>query len=405
MASLCELRIHRYLSPAAETDFDIYYVASQMVRAGNNAHLYDGIGSDAFYQIRSMDDNLSFAQVAHQDGLPHIFYYTYPPLLADSLLPLTSFSIERAALLWRIVSLAAVILSCACIAQLLGYSLFSMPGLAVLAGMFCFAPLWQGLHYGQITMVLLLLWCAGILFYVRGSVRASALILAAGVLLKLTPLIVIVPILLWRDWRWLRWFVIGIAAGGLAICCINSPATVTWYLFHAVPHMSAGLADIENKTVPSAVGLLCGIRGQVTSHPIALLGKLLSFGLLAAAALLTFRSRQDVAAQRQASVLAAFALLSLCTAPIAWLDTYVIGGILLALLWKQAFHSNVSALHLVSLAAATALMGASAGHSAIYWRLENSTLFQVAPVAAALSLIFFVLAFDVVPVSSPRQSA
>lgn len=399
-ASVCELRQRAYLAPAAQSDFDIYYTAAQMVRAHDNLHLYDGIGSPAFFQLHPMDDTEPFARMAHRHGIPHVLYYNYPPLLADALLPLTPLSIDRADRLWRLASLAAILLACALIVLLLGRPLFSAAGLATVAGIFFFAPLWQGLHYGQITAVLCLVWCAGILLYVRGALRASALILALGVLLKITPLIVLVPVLIWRDWRWLRWFAAWIALCVLVMACVNSPAALSYYVLHAMPAMSAGLANFQSKTISSAVGLLCGIRGLVASRAVALLGKLLSVAALVLAAALAFRSRSDAAPQRRACVLAAFALLSICAAPIAWLDTYIIGCILLALLWNRLFLAGGSLAQLALLFAATVLMGVSVGPQVLYWRFDQSILFQIAPIALALLLALYALAE---PQPAPRN--
>ena len=64
------------------------------------------------------------------------------------------------------------------------------------------------------------------------------------------------PILLWRDWRWLRWFAGALAIGVFAMCLINGPEVALFYLTHVLPPMSGGIADIQNKSIASAVGLL-----------------------------------------------------------------------------------------------------------------------------------------------------
>lgn len=394
MAAVCDTGYFgyaKYLSPTSQADFRIYYVASQLVRAHDDADLYDGIGSDAFYGRGSMDQGTAFAQMARRYGIPHVLFYNYPPLLADLLLPVTSLSVTQAEWAWRIVSLAAVFLGSACITLLLGYPPFSLRGLAVLAGILCIAPFYSGLHFGQITAVLFLLWCAGILFYVRGTPSASALMLALAVLLKMTPLLVVVPILIWRDWRWLRWFTVWMLLGVLCMGWINSPALLLSYVRDTVPRMSIGVADIDNKTVSSMIGILWGIKGRITSHTVILLGRALSALLILAAAALTFRTRKDSAPQRQACVLAAFALLSICVTPIAWLDNYILGGILLALLWGRVLVAGTSTVRLVLLFAATISIGTASEPSFLYWRLDHWMAFQMAPVILALALIFFAL--------------
>jgi len=397
-ASLCELRHpSNVLALTAQSDFRVYYVASDLVREHMDAHLYDEAGTGTDPQRLYASDGSAIATMARSKGIAHTQLYVYPPFLADALLPFTLLSVVKAAWAWRLMNLFAIALTAGWLSCLLGYRFLSGPSLLLLAGLFCFAPLWQGLHYGQVTIVLLALWCVGILLYARDWKRASALALAVGVLVKMTPLLVIVPILMWRDWRWMRWFAGFLAAGVVLTCCINSPGTLYFYLRHVVPPMSAGVIDGENKTVVSAVGTFLGYgwmhKGAPTTapHAVMLACKLLSAVLVGAAALLTYRAGRNGQPGGRAPALAAFALLSLCISPVAWLDSYIIGCILLALLWQRVLAGERSLTELLLVFAATVAVGTSVGPGYLYWRLDQSALFQFAPLALAILLVLVVL--------------
>jgi len=253
----------------------------------------------------------------------------------------------------------------------------------------CFSPLWQGLHYGQVTMVLFALWSAGILLYGRGWKRTSALVLSVATLVKMTPLLVVVPILIWRDWKWIRWFAAGMAAGCLLMCFENSPNTLYFYLQHVVPPMSAGVVTRENRSIASAIGMIWSNGREypgATPYRVVLVGKLLSAALVAMAAFLTDRSQRQRQGAGPTLILAAFALLSLYISPVTWLDALVIGYILLALLWKRMLDGGRPRAELMLLFATTVAMG-----TGLAYQDERSLFFLYAPLILEILLLFSVL--------------
>jgi hypothetical protein len=391
LASADTLRYARYyLAPSKQDDFGVYFVAANVVHQRLSSHLYDDAGTGVDPQLRFASDDSVFARTARSVGISHTKLYVYPPFLADALLPFTRFSLATGMWVWRYLSLFAVVASAGMVSRLLGFKVRSIPSLVVLAGLLSFSPLWQGLHYGQITMVLLALWSAGILLYTRGWRRTSALILSAAALVKISPLLAVVPILIWRDWRWVRWFAGGIAAGCLLMCFENSPGTLLFYLRHVVPPMSVGIVSRQNKTVLSAVGMIwcrgLDYPGMAVPQRVVLMGKLLCAGLVGAAAFLANRSGRNLQTPGRAMVLAAFALLSLCVSPVTWLDALAIGYILLALLWKRMFDGGRPLAELLLLLAATVSMG-----TCLALGDEGFTFLQYAPLILAVLLALYVL--------------
>ena len=395
-ASLMTLRYPRsYLSPANQSDFKVYFIASNLVRGHLDAHLYDDAGTGVDPQLRFASDGSVIARMAHSKGIKRIQLYVYPAFLADVLLPLTLLSVSKAFWVWRFFNLLGVVVSAAFISRLLGLRLRSTPSLLVLMGLFCFSPLWQALFYGQITIMLLVLWSAGFLLYAQGWKRTSALVLSVAALVKIAPLLIVLPILIWRDWRWIRWYAGGILAGFLLMCLKNSPGTVLFYFLRVIPPMSTGVVDRQNKTVLAAIGMLwchgLNYRGMVVPPHVVLIGKLLCAVLVGTAVLLVYESSRGLQKNGRVFVLAAFALLSLCVSPVSWVDALVVGYILLALLWNRMLAGGRRHSELLLLFATTVTTGVSVAIGSDSRRIDSFFFFQYAPLILSLLLVFFVL--------------
>ena len=121
-------------------------------------------------------------------GLSAAPLYLYPPFLAVLLLPLAALPFASAMALW----LAIVIVTSAMLIPLLRH--FVGWRLAVLA-VGGFAPVWQGAWLGQINAAVAVLLLA-LLSYGRRQSAWSGTFLALGTLLKLTPIIGLVVLLL-----------------------------------------------------------------------------------------------------------------------------------------------------------------------------------------------------------------
>ncbi|WP_198152256.1 glycosyltransferase family 87 protein [Granulicella tundricola] len=394
-ASLGDLwLIKGYLSPTQQYDFEVYFTASSEIAQHLDAHLYDESGNGLNPQLRDADPSGTMAHVARQQGIQQIKLYLYPPLLADLLQPVARLKLPDALLLWRSLNIGFLILASLSIAALLRKTWWTLPSLIVFSGLLCFSPIWQALHYGQITLLLLFLWATGILAYAKGWTKTSAVLLGIASLLKLTPLLAVVPLLIWRDWRWLRSFGLTLAIGLGAMVFINSPHVVMFYAQHVVPPMSSGIGDRQNQTVLSVLQVISSGRhphlGKLAPTSIAWTGHILSGLLVAIAVFLTVLRQKNLSTSSKPIILAAFALLSLCVSPVSWVDAFAIGYILIALQWNHSFVQKTSIVQLLLLTASTAALGGSLAIKHIH-KLDSFLFAQYLPLFFAIYLVFFTL--------------
>ncbi|MGB6974490.1 MAG: glycosyltransferase family 87 protein [Terracidiphilus sp.] len=349
------------LSATHQVDFKVYYVAAEVVHEGLDGQLYTDAGNGKDPQLRRSSPNSVFSRAGMRRGVGATYLYLYPPLLADMLLPIRSISPIHAQWAWMIANLLATALIIFILAQLHGSRKPSLNILLLLAGMFCFRPFWVGLLLGQVVTLLLLLWVASSALYVAGWKRASALVISLAVAIKLTPLLIVVPMLIWGEWKWLRWFSAGVIGTFLIMCWRNTPGTVLFYFFHVMPPMSAGISTLGNKSIPAAVSVLW--RGGedlhgVDIHPLVVIfGKLLCLGIIACAGFFTIKARQELTKERKILILACYALLSICLAPVSLMHAYVIGFFALATFWRRALIVRVLYPELALLVAASATIG------------------------------------------------
>ena len=393
LASLSDLHRHTFLALSGQSDFQVYFTAANLVHDHLGQYLYEEAGTGTDPQLRNARSGGVMAQEARKEGIDLVNLYVYPPFLADILMPLTKLPLKCASWAWRAINLLGVLETAACIATLLGFRLLSLRSLMVLTGLLCFSPLWQGMHYGQITIVLLSLWSTGIVLYTKGWERTSALLLAAAVLIKIVPLLVIVPILVWRDWRWIRWLFVGLVSGLSLVLLDNNFHELTFYVLHVVPPMSAGIVERENQTLLSALQMFWRHgNSYVTSTPSYVLwaGRTLSASFIGIATFLTFRLGPSLPRIKKPFVLAAFALLSLCVSPVSWVDALVIGYLVVALLWLNMAQSWRSYLELALLFTCTIGMGASLGIKHIH-RWDGDTFVQFVPLFSAISISLYAL--------------
>lgn len=393
-ACLSDLHHRHYLAGSAQTDFDVYFVAATMVHDHLSSAIYEDASTGVDPQLRLARTDSVINTEARRLGLPGTQLYVYPPFLADLLLPLSPIPLRDSRWIWRFINIAGLILCAVLISRLLGAKAISLTSTVVLAGILCFSPLWQGLHYGQVSILLFTLWCLGIALYAEGWSRTSAVVLSLAALIKLSPLLILVPFLIWGRWRWVLWFVGGLLAGFALMVWINSPAVMLTYFFHVIPPMSVGVVERQNQTVNALVQMVWGhgrpVKGVIVPTRVILFGRFLSVVLVALAAGLTVRLGRQIDAAQKSFVLACFALLSLCVSPLSWVDALVLGTLPLALLWQRVLRGGRSTGELLLVFASTVAMGASLGIKHIH-RLDPSIAVQYSPVLLALCLIFYVL--------------
>ncbi len=347
-------------------DFQVYDAAAEIVHEHHSIHMYDGADTGALFGLRFVDPGLPLAQAAQHLGIRRVRLYIYPPILADMVLPLTFVSGRVAGQLWLLLNLIALVFTALLMARILHLPWRGLGTLALLVGIFALFSTGMCLLWGQITILLLLLWTAGILCYQRGWHMASAFLFALATWIKLTPLLVVAPFLVWREWRWLRSYAVSLILLLLVICLVNTPASISDYFFHVMPSMSGGgRPDFENKSLLSSVQLLyVSFKGgnlktvtMDTPRFVVTLGKACSGLVLLLAFSLVLRLGRFMRMGDRHLTLALFALLSVCVAPISWKHAYVVVFLVLAFLWADAFRRYTSRRDVLLLALCSLELG------------------------------------------------
>lgn len=349
-------------------DFKVYYTAAALVLNGQTSHLYDGANTGEDPQLKFARPGTVYTAMAQSHGLGPVRLYVYPPILADLLVPFAAAPEAAAEQLWLVLNLLAVAATAWMTARLVGLSLASLPGMAVLVGYLALLSTGFCIFWGQITIGLLLLWAIGIFAYSRDQKAVSAFALALATSIKLTPLLVVAPLLLWQDWRWLRSYALSLAALVAAMCAINRPALLAEYFQRVTPAMSRGIPVAQNKSLVSFVQLLyIAARREVIDpflaattsipHNVLSLAKLLPLLAVLAVLAVLGRSGRALALDGRLLALALLALVSTCASPVAWKHAYVVAGLPLALLWARALRQTIPTGELVFLSLCSIELG------------------------------------------------
>lgn len=355
---VCLAMTARQLHRPNLADFQVYDAAAELVHEHQSAHIYDDADTGALFGLRFVKPDLPLGQAARRLGIQRVRLYIYPPILADLLVPLTFVSAATAGKLWLCINLAALLLTTFLVAGLLNVRWRSFGGLALLVGLFALFSTLFCLVWGQVTIVLLLLWTAGLACYQRRWYAASAALFALATAIKLTPLLVIVPLLIWRERKWLIAFLTSLAILIGVMFAVNGTASLHDYIAHVMPSMSGGVPDLQNKSLFSSSEMLwVSLHGGAIDPTVTLAvprlvasgAKALSAAILIGALLLVFRLGRRMSMDNRLLALALFALLSVAVAPISWKHAYVVAFLPLALLWTRAFRGGISSFHLLLL--------------------------------------------------------
>ncbi|MFQ5654282.1 MAG: glycosyltransferase family 87 protein, partial [Planctomycetota bacterium] len=155
-------------------------------------------------------------EVASAEGRP----YSYPPALAVLLIPLALLPESAAAVLWVLLSLAFLLGALHLCARLVGGTLARADRrVAMLALLAVARPIDSELANGQVNLLVLL--CIALFAWLRMGERKSLSGAALGLAtaLKATPALLLVYLLLKRDWR-----ALGAAIASLAFFLVALPA-------------------------------------------------------------------------------------------------------------------------------------------------------------------------------------
>ena len=346
-------------------DFYVYYFAAQIVHDNPHASPYDRTTYLNPNTFNAAPDS-EISKYATRAGIGDIMFYVYPPLLADVLAPFSRIPVHIAAVLWRAFNMALVLASAFLLARLLRIPILSFEFVALSVAGYSFFPIHEALMTGQIMLVMLALWTAGIAAYHDGRVVASAALFALATAFKVTPVLLLPLFFIWKDRRWIVSYLSASLGLLAAMTAINGLQTIRIYS-SVMAVMSGGIPSAINKTLGSLVfwvyyGRILAedsARGIVASPPSYLL-----FAVKAVCGIfylfclyLVWRSRRIERASRAAAI-AVFGLITLSVAPVSWRHGYSIAFIALAIYWAKALrYPRTRPLRAVLLAVTTFTIG------------------------------------------------
>ncbi|MBE7158635.1 MAG: DUF2029 domain-containing protein, partial [Rhodospirillales bacterium] len=325
------------------TDFTVYETAASLVREHRSLLMYNGADTGQDPQLRLADPNSLFAQQAQKLGISEVRLYVSPPVLADLLLPFGFLSATTAGWVWTAVNAMTLAGVVWLLLRLFPVSWSPAGVMALVFATAVFTPTMGCIYWGQITIVLLALWTVGVFCYVRGWVTGSALALALATSIKLTPLLAIVPFVLWKEWRWLRMYAVGLVVIFAGVVALNGWACVEDCFRHVIPAMSAGVPNKANHSIISELQQMYsaakhGKTAAVDARVFRLLttvGKVIGLICIVGAAALIARWRALTSPYTRAVVLGMIAMLSVLVSPVSWAHAYAICLLPLVLLWGE----------------------------------------------------------------------
>jgi len=341
-------------------DFRAYYTAAILVSQHTGTAMYSGVNTQEEQPSIDADPKTQFGQAAQLRGIPHVLVYIYPPILADLLIPLAPLSAAVAGKIWVIFNVAVLIASGLLLVALLNLRWFSWGSLAIMGGLVCFPPAMSAINLGNIANVLCFLWVCGIYFYALGWRAAAGAVFALATAIKLTPLIVILPLVVWREWRVLQGFLAALGAIAVLICVVNTPASLQVYFLQIMPYMARGVPSFFNWSVEPCIerlfiafhlGAIFPSAESSGPRTVQSLAKLCSVAIVAVAALVVYRLRFRMGLQDKIMSLALFAVLTACISPVSWAHAYEVTFIALALSWGQALREPANNYRLLLLVA------------------------------------------------------
>ena len=350
--------------------FDVYYTAACLVRGGMSTHLYDETKQHTNPQLRFADPSTVFAQTASAHGIPAVMLYIYPPTLADLMVPLTVFPPAAALIVWNLLNLAMIVLISGLLMHRLKVQRY-LPVSVVAAFLFLFRPTLNCLYWGQVSILLLFLLVAGFRCYASGRKNMAGLFFALAAAIKLTPLIVIVPLIAWRDWKSLRAIALWSAVILGALWMVNGSGTLDLYFLHQLPSMSGGGLGGGDFCNNRALGNIFYeyLRGSDRSAaPIWLVWmvRLVSaFVHCFAGWLSQLRNVDKLPDGQRLEMASIFLLLSSCVSPYSWLYAYVFCAPALVILGKRIWEQRLNAVETTLLMAFLLSLSTSAFHMAM----------------------------------------
>ncbi|MBN8549569.1 MAG: DUF2029 domain-containing protein [Deltaproteobacteria bacterium] len=174
-------------SRRALLDFEVYLAAAKTFAAGGNIYAQPYDVSDRWERHLAL-------------------YYLYPPLLAQVLSKFLTLSQASLAYAWCLCAWLCIVGSAWCIAELISYSWWkrwskAQRFLLVYFFLVCFEPVYWGVSDGQVSAIVLLLLSIFLLADFRDKPVTAGSALALAVLIKMSPLLLLLGVMRLRRWK------------------------------------------------------------------------------------------------------------------------------------------------------------------------------------------------------------
>jgi hypothetical protein len=199
-----------------DTDSPSYYIAAQGLR--RHINIYD----DRAFQDLAAD----------VFGKSIIVYpFIYPPLLAQALLPLGLLPYGDYFLVVYILNLLLTLLCLTLMADVLDFGQIGsvLPVLFLFVLLIANHPLEITIHHGQINLLVLAFILLSLKFQKSGKSVPAALFLSLAVFIKIYPILLVLPFLFYKKWKYVFAFVA--SSAGLFLASLLASGTSIWLDF------------------------------------------------------------------------------------------------------------------------------------------------------------------------------
>ena len=283
---------HRYGSPANEYDLQIYYSALTDWRSGGQ--LYD------------------YSQFDQINGY---LYFTYPPVAAMVMSPMTVLSMPAVIVLSSAAifgcTVALVLLSVRERVQLRRPQMALLTGVATAAA-FCLQPISQTAAYGQVNTFLALLVMFDVFVLRKRGSRWAGVGIGLATAIKLTPAIFLLYLALSGNWRMLRTALLT-AAAATVVAALAAPAA-TWRYFTSLLWDSSRVGVLDNTANQSINGTLARLAAPLPPEKSAWL-----LGAVLVVAVGSVRIRRAVIAGDTLLAVTITGLIGVLVSPVSWI--------------------------------------------------------------------------------------
>ncbi len=379
--------------PASETgtDFASYYIAACLVRSHMSMHIYDVVDRNTNPQLIFPDPKTDWVKTARAHGISHIPLYLYPPTLADLIVPFTALSPSAALRLWHVLDVLLIVGLSVVLNQTLRVNFLGSTVL-VAAAVLLYRPTLSNIHWGQVSIPLVFLLTIGFSLYVQGHKSVAAFLFALAIAIKLEPIVVIIPLIAWRDWKCLRNLAIWGIFLGLGLWAVNGSSALNLYFLHQLPAMSGGELGGSTFDVNRSLGniiytYLGGPHAVVSPRGLAWLVRVVSALILCYAGWLSrLKPGENPTNGRRFEIGMVFLLFTCCLSPYSWFYNWTLSAPVVVMFCKRAWDGRADIVETVllpafllslsttklNMAMVTPILGVTLGIVALYrMRLER----------------------------------